>query len=362
MIAARSASLVRQLGLIWVVLLFSFQSSAIENVTLQLKWTHQFQFAGYYVAKEKGFYKEAGLHVNIVPADPSNPDTFFSVLSGRAQFGLTHSGILQQRLEGKPLVAMAAILQSSPYCWMVKAQSGINGPKDFVNKRVSHISRSENAELLVMLERAGVEAKDLALYAGLHPIRDFQRGIVDALQVYVTNEPFQMAQLGIDVRLICPKRYGLNVYGDILFTSEQLLKNNPELAERFLQASLRGWRYALLNLQEALTITQSRYAKDKTMEQLAYEAEKLSSYISVPGVPIGNMTLNKWEWIADLYGFDRDTSGHSLSGFLLYSRPLDKPVWSWMLIAAVVLTIVSIPMYIYLIFFKQRKYKLMRRQ
>ncbi|CCQ10187.1 diguanylate cyclase (GGDEF domain) with PAS/PAC sensor [Pseudoalteromonas luteoviolacea B = ATCC 29581] len=335
---------------------------AKETVTLQLKWTHQFQFAGYYMAKEKGFYDEVDIDVNFLPADTSNPDAFFSVLSGRAQFGITHSGILQQRLDGKPLVAMAAILQSSPYCWMVKSDSDIRAPQDFSNKRISHISRSENAELLVMLERAGVKLEALTLYAGLHPLRDFQRGLVDALQVYVTNEPFQMAQQGVNVRLICPKRYDLNVYGDILFTSEQVLQNNPELVERFQQASLKGWRYTLLNLQEALNITQSKYALDKSMEQLAYEAEMLKSYIEVPGVPIGNMTLNKWEWIADLYGEDRAKSQQALKGFLLYARALDKPVWSWMLIAAVLMTVICIPMYVYLIFFRQRKYKLLRRK
>lgn len=336
-------------------------SHALDNVTLQLKWTHQFQFAGYYIAKEKGFYEEAGINVSILEADPNNPDSFFNVLSGRAQFGITHSGILQQRLDGKPVVALAAILQSSPYCWMVKADSGINSPKDFVNKRISHISRSENAELLVMLERSGVQAKDLKLYAGLHPLRDFQRGLVDALQVYVTNEPFQMSQLGVDIHLLCPKRYGLNVYGDILYTSEQLLQNNPDLVSRFVEASLKGWRYALLNQQEALELTHTRYAPNKSMEQLSYEADMLKSYVSVPGVPIGNMTLNKWEWIADLYNLDRDRLKQRLTGFLVNTQQMAKPVWSWMLIAAVVLTVVSIPMYVYLIFFRQRKYRLLRR-
>lgn len=344
-----------------VCFFMSTPSLALDNVTLQLKWTHQFQFAGYYVAKEKGFYEEAGINVSILEADPNNPDSFFNVLSGRAQFGITHSGILQQRLEGKPVVALAAILQSSPYCWMVKADSGINSPKDFVNKRISHISRSENAELLVMLERAGVQAKDLKLYAGLHPLRDFQRGLVDALQVYVTNEPFQMSQLGVDVHLLCPKRYGLNVYGDILYTSEQLLHNNPSLVTRFVEASLKGWRYALLNQQDALELTHNSYAPHKSIEQLSYEADMLKSYVSVPGVPIGNMTLNKWEWIASLYGLEQQDLKLHLNGFLLNTQKIEEPIWSWMLITASVITLMCVPMYLYLIFFRQRKYKLLRR-
>ena len=109
---------------------------AQELVTLQLKWTHQFQFAGYYMAEQKGFYDEVGLDVNIVPADPKRPNSFGAVERGEAQFGVAHSGILERRIAGEPFVAMAAILQFSPYCWMVKESSDIFHARDFINKRV----------------------------------------------------------------------------------------------------------------------------------------------------------------------------------------------------------------------------------
>jgi len=97
------------LGLICLMLSMSAQCA--DKVSLQLKWTHQFQFAGYYMAAEKGFYKEAGLDVSIIPADPNHPDTFPKVLSGKADFAITHSGILQKRQQGAPVVALGAILQ-----------------------------------------------------------------------------------------------------------------------------------------------------------------------------------------------------------------------------------------------------------
>ena len=112
-------------GMIISACLFCSQLMAQESVTLQLKWTHQFQFAGYYMAQQKGYYDEAGLDVTIVPADQKRPNSFGAVERGEAQFGVAHSGILQQRIAGKPFVAMAAILQFSPYCWMVKETSDI---------------------------------------------------------------------------------------------------------------------------------------------------------------------------------------------------------------------------------------------
>ena len=77
------------------------------------------------MAQQKGYYDEAGLDVTIVPADQKRPNSFGAVERGEAQFGVAHSGILQQRIAGKPFVAMAAILQFSPYCWMVKESSDI---------------------------------------------------------------------------------------------------------------------------------------------------------------------------------------------------------------------------------------------
>ncbi|ESP94843.1 MULTISPECIES: ABC transporter substrate-binding protein [Pseudoalteromonas] len=327
-------------------------ATVLEPVTLQLKWVHQFQFAGYYVAKQKGFYREAGLDVNIMPAQMHQPDEQFKVLTGQAQFGVTHSGLLEQRMSGKPLVALAAVFQSSPYCWMVHADSDIYSPKDFQGKRISHLGRSEGAELVLILERAGIDVSQLPIYSGLSPLQDFKMGKFDALQVYISNEPFKMAQQGIATRQICPKHYGINVYADILFTSEDVYTYRPEMVAKFRSASLRGWRYALANLDEALQITKL-YAKHKSYEELANEADKLLPFIKAPGIPVGNMSLARWQWIAQLYHLDL-ASFHEHKNAFLYSDGSKTEInWSWMLILAIVLSILCVPMYISLVL--QRK-------
>lgn len=339
-----------------LLLFFLSPAFALESVVLQLKWTHQFQFAGYYMAVEKGFYERAGLDVSIIPADVEDPDTHFKVLSGQAHFGVTHSGILAERLQGKPLVAIAAILQSSPYCWMVKADSDIYNPIDFKGKRVSHLGV---AELTVMLAQAGIGQDDISLYAGFEPIADFKAGKFDALQVYTSNEPFEMQQQGIAIRQICPKQYGLNLYADILFTSENVLQHRPELVEKFKLASLQGWRYAMLHLQESIELTHQKYATHKSIEQIAYEADKLRPYISPPGVTIGNMSELHWRWIGQIYGLDM-AQYDSVRERFIYELKQPEPLlpWSWMLIAAFAVTLISIPLYLHLIFTKKRRYKL----
>ncbi|WP_306174068.1 ABC transporter substrate-binding protein [Pseudoalteromonas shioyasakiensis] len=317
-----------------------------KNVTLQLKWSHQFQFAGYYMAQQKGFYKDVGLNVTLAAADVSEPDTFSKVLAGQAHFGVGHSGILQHRINGKPLVALAAILQFSPYCWMVKKSSEIFHPRDFFNKRISDISRKENAELLVMLERSGIDTQLLPAYLGSGKAEQWLNGELDAMQVYITNEPFVMRQQGVEHRLICPQRYGINVYSDILYTTENMLVHHPKTVEKFYQASLKGWRYTMMNLDESVAVTAQHYAKHKSVAELTYEAEVLTDYISPPGTKLGAMSMAKWRLIADLYDIEQTKFDQIKVGFMYqYDKP-EKLQLSWMLIAAIIISVLSIPLYL----------------
>lgn len=87
---------------------------AVEKITLQLKWHHQFQFAGYYAAQSQGFYQQENLDVNIVEGG-SNMPALKQVLTGAAQYGIGDSDILLSRVNGQPVVAIASIFQHSPY-------------------------------------------------------------------------------------------------------------------------------------------------------------------------------------------------------------------------------------------------------
>lgn len=323
---------------------------AQESVTLNLKWTHQFQFAGYYMAQQKGFYDEVGLDVTIVPADPKRPNSFGAVEQGRAQFGVAHSGILQQRIAGKPFVAMAAILQFSPYCWMVKEGSDIFHARDFAGKRVSEVSKKSNSELLIMLKRSGIDIDKLAVYKGSELAKAWMENRIDAIEVYVTDLPYYMDQQGVAHRLICPQRYGMDVYADILFTSDDMVKNRPDTVEKFYQASLKGWRYAMMNMDEAISITQQFYAPQRSFHQLAYEAEVLKDYIVLPSTNLGNMSMAKWRLIADLYAIDQAKFDEVKADFIYKYKKEETLQLSWMLIAAIIISIISIPLYLRLMF------------
>ena len=127
----------------------------LEKVRLQLKWVIEFNFAGYVAAVEKGFYREAGLDVELIEGKPG-VSFFDEVLSGRAEYGVEMSEILLERNKGKPLVVLAAIFQHSPQIFLMRADSGIDSPQDLIGHRVMWRFDSA-AELGATLINEGVD-------------------------------------------------------------------------------------------------------------------------------------------------------------------------------------------------------------
>ena len=115
---------------------FTANSQQLKNVTLQLKWKHQFQFAGYYAAIEKGYYKDAGIDVKLLEAvEGQNPSD--AVFNGKADFGVCTSDIILMRSEGKEAVVLATVFQHSPLILIGSRKSGINHVHDLFGKIIA---------------------------------------------------------------------------------------------------------------------------------------------------------------------------------------------------------------------------------
>ncbi len=111
------------------------QPPKFEPVTIQLRWSHQFQFAGYYAALEKGYYADEGLDVTLAEA-AAGKDRIKPVLDGQAQYGIGDAGILKLRSDGLPLVVLAQIFQHSPNILITRRDSNIFGPYELAGKIV----------------------------------------------------------------------------------------------------------------------------------------------------------------------------------------------------------------------------------
>lgn len=299
-------------------------ATADDRLRLQLRWLHQFQFAGYYMALEKGYYRDAGLDVEILEGGPQALKPVDAILSGRSDFAISNSGVVIERMAGKPVVALAAIMQTSPIVWIVRADSGIRTPADLAGKRLMLMPAPESAELLITLRREGIDMGQLNIQPTSFDPQDLIDGRTDAYDGYISNETYWLAQRGVDYRLINPREYGVNFYNDVLVTREQLLRDQPQRVGAFVQASLKGWQYALEHQEESIQLIRRRYAPGKSLEHLRFEADALRKLIMSDLVQLGHMNPGRWDAIANSYVQLGMAPGPvNLSGFL-YSEHVEQ--------------------------------------
>lgn len=274
-----------------------------SSVSLQLKWHHQFQFAGYYAAQLKGFYKDEGLDVSIIEGSVQRPPVS-KVLDGEADFGITGSDILYDFVQGKPVVITSVIFQHSPYVFMTLKESQIRVSSDLYKKRVM-VSNDQGWVLLKSLFlKEGINMDAIQILKHSWNNNDLITGKTDAMSGYSTVEPYQLKQRGYDVSLINPKDYGLDFYGDLIFTSEKYAKKNPEIVKKFNDASAKGWEYALSNKEEIIEyILKLPGVKERglTKKILLFEAEGTSNLILSDLVEIGHINPGRFQRMLDLY-------------------------------------------------------------
>lgn len=271
-----------------------------DEITLRLKWYNQFQFAGYYMAKEKGFYDKAGLHVTIQEVNPKESYLTFlkNTPSGYAIMGA--SGILQ-RLRGEPIVTLGAIFQQAPNIFIALKESGIKDLSDIKGRRVMANLDENDAPNLIALQESGLSKNDFLLQAFSFDYNDLLSGKTDVMSAYITDTPFSLQKKGIAFNVIDPLAYGVNFYGDMIYTSEEEILQNPERAKKFLEASIQGWEYALKNTEETIDVISRIYHSKLSKEHLAYEAMMSKQMIMAERIPIGQISESRIKEIAQHY-------------------------------------------------------------
>jgi PAS domain S-box-containing protein len=304
-----------------VILLVStlFSAQKLQKVSLQLQWLDQFQFAGYYIAKEKGFYEDVGLDVelrsfksNIVPVD--------EVIKGKADFGIGRTSLLIDSSEGKDIVALAAIFQTSPLVLLGIESKDLKSIKDFVGKNLMCTTDAKTAApLIAMIQSQGVKIEDMNFVNHSFNTNDLINKKTDLMASYISNEPFKLAKKGIDSVIFDPKDYGFDFYSDILFTSSEQVTNHYYRVKNFKEASLKGWRYAFDNIEETVDIIYHRYNnQNKTKQELRYEASELKRLAYYKNKKLGDIDAQKIKRVLDIY---------SVLGLLKQKVNIDKFIY-----------------------------------
>lgn len=310
-----------------LISLVSLPARELDPVRVQLKWLHQFQFAGYYAAVEKGFYRDVGLDVTLIEGK-LDVDPAHVVLDGGAEFGVGTPEILLLRAEGKPLVVLGVIFQHSPYIFLELEDSGISNISDLTGKRV--MIEPQAAELYAYLAHEKVPVESLTILPHSFTVEDLVTKKADAMSAYITDEPFALHKAGIEYSAFNPRSGGVDFYGDCFFTTEYQVREFPERTRAFYQATLKGWNYALEHPEEIIEIILSKYSKRKSREALQFEAASMRDLIHPEIIPIGYMYEGRWRHILETYeelGMIKEPI--SLKRFLYDPNP--KPDHTWML-------------------------------
>ncbi len=323
------------------------QGEPAIRVRLYLKWFHQFQFAGYYAACKKGFYRAEGLDVKLFTKEKSVSDVktaspvISKVLNGTHCFGICNEEGLVARINGKPIVMLAAVFQQSARVVVVRRDSGIRNPQDLAGRRLITGKAENGAQIIAMLKKEGVPLERVTLVAPLPMggIDSLLARKVDAISTYVTDAPYMLRRHGVEPVVIAPMVYGVDFYGDVLFTSEKEVRNHPEVVAAFRRASLKGWRYAMGHVDEMveymLTLPDVR-ERGFTAELLRYEAEETRRLIKPELVEIGYMNPGRWEHMArTLVSVGLVKPGYSLKGFVYDPNPRHDHTWFYIMTAGI---------------------------
>lgn len=239
----------------------------LQPVTLQLQWVTQAQFAGYYVALDKGWYREEGLDVTIKPGGP-NIIAADAVSSGVADFGTSLlADIIVAIQNGKSLVSISQVQQSNGLLLVAWKSSGIATPHDFTDKKVGVWLGGWEAQFNALVAKENIAPDSYELVAQGFSMDPFLAHELDVASAMIYNEFQVVLESGVsadELNIIDYADYGLAFPGDVLFTSTDTAKNQPDLCVRMVRASLRGWQYAIDHPDEAAEIV-IRYDQSKTI-------------------------------------------------------------------------------------------------
>ena len=310
---------------------------AHEKVVVQLNWKHQFQFAGYYAAIEQGYFRDAGFAVELREL-AEGKDPIALVLQGAADYGVAASELVLSRGQGKPVVALAVIVQHSPLVLLANRRK-ITSVDALSGSRI--MLTQHEAELFAYLRREGI--RNYRPVPHSFDPADLIAGRIDAVSAYATDEPFFLREAGFPYLSLSPTAAGINFYGDTLFTSETTVKNSPDRVRAFRAAVLKGWAYAMAHPEECADLILAKYGQRHSRAHLLFEAGELQRLMQPELVEIGQQSANRWQQIAQTYAeLGMLPAEYSISGLIFEAEERKLPRWFGLALGGGLLLIVMV--------------------
>ena len=284
---------------------FSFANQNIEKISIQLNWKFQFQYAGFIIAKEKGFYKGTGFDVKLKEFDNST-NIVKDVLNNKTTFALSNSLLMIER-QNDNIVLLANYYKQSPH--VIATNKAIKHPKDLESKfLMSSKERLINTPIDFMFKHLSVNYENIKFKKNTYNIQSLIDNDTDAMEVYKTNELYRLEKEKVPYSILDPKDYGFNSGAVNMFTSQENIdKYGIENIQNFIDATNKGWKYAFENIQETTDIIYNKYNNSlkKSKDALLFEAHETKKLFLLDEFKIGDINkqeLYRWYDILSNYG------------------------------------------------------------
>lgn len=277
----------------------------LDKVTVTLDWTPNTNHTGLFVASDKGYYKEEGLEVTII--QPAGGTAEQLVASNEAQFGVSYQeGVTYARANQVPVVSIAAVIQHNTSGFGSLVEKGILSPKDFEGKRYGGWgSPIEDETIKALMETDGGDFSKVEILT---------TGSVDFFATSEKNADFSWIFYGWDGIAAETKGIALNYidlasydevfdyYTPVIITSEELIENNRELAEKFMRATAKGYQFAIENPEEsALILLNNAPELDKELVLASQEwlSERYQAEAEIWGVQKREVWERYTDWLVE---------------------------------------------------------------
>jgi len=230
------------------------EEDAKTSVSLFLDWTPNTNHTGIYVAKEKGFYDEVGLDVDILlPGEVSAEQL---VATGRGEFGISfQTEVTQARAQDLPVVSIGAIIQHETSGYASPVEKGIESPKDFNGKVYgAYGSLLEESMIELVMSRDGAEMDDVEIVQlGNSDFFIATENEIDFVSIFYAWTGIEAEIRDVELNFIQKSEYAeeLDTYSPVIITSENMIAENPEIVQAFMDATVKGYEFAIENPSEA---------------------------------------------------------------------------------------------------------------
>jgi len=269
----RKTILILPILLIFGILVLVFNNNERSDparLNVALSWKVNANSIGPIAALEKGFYSDEKLTVEIIPGGLGN--TMISgVAIGEYQIGISNAAdtIISARSNGTPLVIIAASHDQNYHGFFSRQESNIVTPQDWIGKKVG--VKAGSATFLMyqlLLEESGISRDQVIEIPVKYDLAPFLSDQVDVFPGAITNEGIVFEQAGIELNTIRPSEYGIQSYSGVIVTSERFRSAHPDILEKFVAATMKGWLWALEDGNEnEAAIMLSKYDKSIKIEK-----------------------------------------------------------------------------------------------